>query len=72
MSLRTNGGFFVPFTQQVLAVLVRDRHRAIARDFAYARSIRLRRSIAVAVYALAKAVIVVAVTLDDEPGTVRA
>ncbi len=62
----------MPITQQVLAVLVRDRHQAIARDFAYARGIRLRRDVAVAVYALAKAVTVVAVALDDEPGTVRA
>jgi hypothetical protein len=62
----------VPFTQQVLAVLVRDRQRAVARDFASARSLRLRRDFAVAVYALAKAVTVVAVALDDEPGTVRA
>jgi hypothetical protein len=62
----------VPITQQVLAVLVHDRHQAIARDFAYARSIRLRRDVAVAVYALAKAVTIVAVALDDEPGTVRA
>ncbi len=62
----------MPFNQQVLAVLVRDRQRAIARDFAFARGIRLRRDAAVAVYAFARAVTVVAVALDDEPGTVRA
>jgi hypothetical protein len=62
----------VPFTQQVLAVLVDDRHQSVARDYAHARSIRLRRDVAVAVYALAKAVTVVAVALDDEPGIVRA
>lgn len=62
----------MPFTQQVLAVLVDDRHRAIARDFADARSIRLRRSIAVAVYALGKGFTTLGVVLDDEPGTIRA
>jgi hypothetical protein len=55
-----------------LAVLVDDRHRAIARDFAYARSIRLRRSIAVAVYALGAGFTALGAVLDDEPGTVRA
>lgn len=60
------------FTQQILTVLVDDRQRAVARDFADARSVRLRRDVAIAVYALAKAVTVVAVALDDEPGTVRA
>jgi hypothetical protein len=57
----------VPYTQQVLAVLVDDRHRAIAGDLAYARSIGLRRKFAAIVYALAKAVTVLAVALDDEP-----
>jgi hypothetical protein len=62
----------VSFTQQVLTVLVDDRQRTVARDFADARSAHLRRDVAAAVYALAKAVTVVAVVLDDEPGTVRA
>jgi len=56
----------VPYTQQVLAVLVRDRHRAIARDRAHASLLPLRRRAAGAVYALAKAVTIVAVVLDDE------
>lgn len=60
------------FTPQVLAVLVDDRQRAVARDVAALRGVRLRRAVAAAVYALAKAVTVVAVALDDEPGTVRA
>ena len=59
-------------TQQVLAVLVADRQRAVAYDFAHARSTGLRRDAALAVYALAKAFTVMAVALDDEPGTVRA
>jgi hypothetical protein len=62
-----NGGFFVPYTQQVLAVLVRDRHRAIAVLRADVPPIRLRRRAADVVYGLAKAVTVVAVVLDDEP-----
>jgi hypothetical protein len=62
----------VSFTQQVMTVLVDDRQRAVARDFADARNVHLRRDVAAAVYALAKAVTVVAVVLDDEPGTVRA
>ena len=56
----------MPYTQQVLAVLVDDRHRAIAADREYARRAGLRRSAAAAVYALAKAVTVLAVVLDDD------
>jgi hypothetical protein len=56
----------VTYSQQVLAVLVDDRHRAIAADRAYARRAGLRRRAAAAVYALAKAVTVVAVVLDDD------
>jgi hypothetical protein len=61
------GGFFVPYTQQVLAVLVRDRHLAIAVLRSDVPQPRLRRRVASAVYALAKAVTLVAVVLDDEP-----
>jgi hypothetical protein len=57
----------VLYSQQVLAVLVRDRHRAIAGGSASADRIALRRRAAIAAYALAKAVTVVAVVLDDEP-----
>jgi hypothetical protein len=57
----------VPYTQQVLTVLVNDRHRAIAGDRAYARRAGLRRSVASAAYALAKAVTIVAVVLDEDP-----
>ena len=56
----------MPYTQQVLAVLVNDRHRAIAEDRAFARRFGLRRRAAAAVYALAKAVTIVAVVLDDD------
>jgi hypothetical protein len=56
----------VPYTQQVLAVLVNDRHRAIAADRALAPRAGLRRRAAAAVYALAKAVTIVAVVLDDD------
>lgn len=55
------------YSQQVLTVLVRDRHRAIAGDVAFAQRIALRRRAAAAAYALAKAVTIVAVTLDEEP-----
>ena len=55
------------YSQQVFAVLVRDRHRAIADDLAFSERIALRRRAAAAVYALAKAVTVIAVVLDDEP-----
>ncbi len=57
----------MPYTQQVLAVLVNDRHRAIAHDRAFVGRAALRRRAAAAVYALAKAVTVVAVVLDDDP-----
>jgi hypothetical protein len=57
----------VLYSQQVLTVLVRDRHRAIAGDVAFAQRIALRRRAAAAAYALAKVVTVVAVTLDEEP-----
>lgn len=56
------------YTQQVLSVMVRDRQRAVARDLASARPLRLRRRAAAVVYALAKPVTVFAVVLDDEPG----
>jgi hypothetical protein len=57
----------VPYSQQVLAVLVHDRHRAIAEDRAFAWRFGLRRRAAAVVYAVAKGVTVVAVVLDDEP-----
>ncbi|HYW52599.1 MAG TPA: hypothetical protein VE826_01450 [Dongiaceae bacterium] len=55
------------YSQQVLAVLVRDRHRAIAGELASADRTGLRRRAAAAAYALAKAVTVLAVVLDEEP-----
>jgi hypothetical protein len=55
------------YNEDVLAVLVHDRHRSIADDRAGAPRAELRRRAAAAVYALAKAVTVVAVVLDDEP-----
>ena len=57
----------MPYSQQVLAVLVGDRHRAIASDRAPFGRAALRRRVAAVVYALAKGVTVVAVLLDDEP-----
>ena len=67
MNLRTDGGFFVSYSQQVLAVLVRERRCAIARDRAHGAPLRIRRRVAAGVYALAKVVTVLAVVLDDEP-----
>ena len=55
------------YSQQVLAVLVRDRQRAIACDRAFAQRAGLRRRAAAFAYALAKGVIVLAVVIDDEP-----
>ena len=40
------------YTPQVLAVLVRDRQRAVAADFVRAPRVRLRRRLAALVYAL--------------------
>ena len=54
-------------SEDVLAVLVHDRHRSIAYDRARVPRAGLRRRAAAAVYALAKAVTVLAVVLDDEP-----
>ncbi len=59
-------------TEQVLAVLVEDRRRSIAHDLASARRVPLRRRLAAFVYAVAKAVTILGVILDDEPGTARA
>lgn len=55
------------YSQQVLAVLVRDRQHAIAVLRSDVPALRLRRRAANAVYSLAKAVTIVAVVLDDEP-----
>ncbi len=72
MSLRTDGGFFVSYSLQVLAVLVRERRSSIVRDRRSVRSPGLRRRVAAGFYALAKAVTVLAVVLDDEPVCVAA
>lgn len=55
------------YSQQVLAVLVRDRHAAVAADRAFASRFGLRRRAAAVAYALAKGVTILAVVLDDEP-----
>ncbi len=60
----------MPYTQQVLAVLVDDRHRAIAEVRAFAHPIRLRRSVAAVVYALGAGLTTLGAFVDDEPGTV--
>ena len=62
----------MPFTPAVLAVLVEDRRRAIAGDFAFARRFRLRRRVASAICALGSGLVALGTVLDDEPGTVRA
>jgi hypothetical protein len=59
------------YTPQVLAVLVRDRHVAIAGDRAVAPRLRLRRLLAAPVYALGAGLIALGGVLD-EPGTVKA
>ena len=61
-------------TQQVLAVLVRERQRDIARDAAASRRFRLRRTLAELIYALAFACAQLGAALDDEPvpGTLNA
>jgi hypothetical protein len=57
----------VSYSPALLAVLVLDRQRAVARDFASARRFRLRRSVAAAVYALASAFAALGAVLDEEP-----
>ena len=59
------------YTPQVLAVLVRDRHAAIAGDRAHAPRVRLRRLLAAPVYALGTGLTTLGALLD-EPGTVKA
>ena len=59
------------YTPQVLAVLVCDRHAAIAGDRAVAPRFRLRRLIAAPVYALGAGLTTLGAVLD-EPGTVKA
>ena len=54
------------YNEDVLAVLVHDRHRSIADDRSRAPRAGLRRRAAAAGYAVAKAVTVLAVVLDDE------
>jgi len=57
----------VLYSQQVLAVLVRERQQAVARHRSGASASGARRRLAAGVYALAKLVTVLAVLLDDEP-----
>ena len=59
------------YTPQVLAVLVRDRQRAIAADLAFSRRLRLRRRLAALVYGLGAGLNTLGALLD-EPGTVQA
>ncbi len=59
------------YTPQVLAVLVRDRQRAVTHDFVRAPRLRLRRRVAALVYALGAGFIALG-ALVDEPGTVKA
>jgi hypothetical protein len=50
----------------LLAVLVLERQRAVARDYASARRFRLRGTVAAAVYALASAFAALGAALDEE------
>ena len=59
------------YSLAVLAVLVADRHRAIASDFARARRLRLRKQLAAAAYALAGAANTLGAALDEDRGTVQ-
>jgi hypothetical protein len=61
----------VLYTPQVLAVLVRDRQHAIARDLVRGPRVRLRRRLAALVYALGARLTSLGALLD-EPGTVQA
>jgi hypothetical protein len=66
-----DGGFFVLYTPQVLAVLVRDRHAAIAGARAAGSRIRLRRRLAAVAYAIGAGITTLGAVVD-EPGTVKA
>ncbi len=59
------------YTPQVLAVLVGDRQRAVARAFVRVPRVRLRRRLAALVYVLGGGLIALG-ALVDEPGTVKA
>lgn len=72
MGLRTDGGFFVLYSQQVLTVLVGERQRAVVRDLRRVRALGVRRRVAAGVYALAKAVTVLALVLDEDAVCARA
>lgn len=60
------------YSMAVLAVLIDDRHRAIAAAFARSRRVRLRRLLASAAYALAGAARAFGSAIDEETGTVQA
>jgi hypothetical protein len=60
------GGFFVYPTPAVLAVLVGERHRSIARDYAFARRFRLRSRTAAVLSRLASALAAIASFVDDD------
>jgi len=57
----------VYYSAALLAVLVLERQRAVARDYASARRFRLRRAVAAVVYALASAFAALGAALDEEP-----
>jgi hypothetical protein len=59
------------YTSDVLSVLLRDRQRAIARDFVRAPRVRLRRRLAVLVGGVGAGLTALGAKLD-EPGTVKA
>ena len=55
------------YSQQVLAVLVRERQQAVASARGRSAAPGVRRRVAAGVYRLARLITFVAVALDDEP-----
>jgi hypothetical protein len=55
------------FSPELLALLVRERQRTVAREIASARRFRLRRALAAGVYAVAHVIAALGARLDDEP-----
>ena len=55
------------YSPPLLDLLVRDRQRTVAREIASARRFRLRRSLAGAFFAVARAVAWFGTVLDEEP-----
>jgi len=54
------------FSPELLALLVRDRQRTVAREIVSARRFRLRRALASGIYAVAHVIAALGALLDDE------